>query len=53
MKKLIIHFTQFDSGYQTAYTACGVFSIYLKTTVHRDKVTCKNCKATKRFRKEK
>lgn len=53
-KKQIIHFSFFHG--LTGLTACGAdlqsrFSLDLKITDYRNKVTCKNCKATKRFRK--
>jgi len=55
MKKQKVHFLSFRDG-QTSYTACGAdiqshFSEKLKITNNRKKVTCKNCRVTKRFGK--
>lgn len=52
--KQIIHFSLFHG--LTNLTACGAdlqsdFSLTLKITNYRNKVTCKSCKATRRFRK--
>jgi len=55
MKKQKVHFSIYRS---ISVTACGAncfcdFSGDLKVTNRRDRVTCKNCKATKRFRRVK
>jgi len=56
MKKQKVHFSvSYSFG---NYTACGAdiqshFSEELKITDNRKRVTCKNCKATKRFRRVK
>lgn len=58
-KKKIVHFTWAYLN-MTGFAACGADGVNMllparvvKTTNHRDRVTCKRCKATRRFRKVK
>jgi len=50
-KKQIVHFP-LEYRY-TFMAACGKYGYHIKITDHRNRVTCKRCKATKRFRKVK
>jgi len=56
MKKQKVHLSFCHGSKHNSLTACGAdicsdFSPYLKVTDNRKKVTCKNCRATKRFRR--
>lgn len=45
-----IHFNQHYGGIY--YAACGIRKFYTGITAWRKKVTCNNCKRTKRFKND-
>ena len=55
-KKKLVHFTWKTGSYSAGFAACGqdlITGNFVKTTDRRDRVTCKRCRATRRFRKVK